>query len=351
MLELIDYARSALLVRLVLHPSDDVAAAVRRAGLQAAGRDGAAAERHVKIGVVGAGAIGLTLAAGLAAEHDVVVLARRSEVVDEIERNGVAVVIRRRARDGCATSRCARRADPRAFADRDAVIVAVKSYATRAALAPLRGVLPPHALVVSVQNGLDNDLAARAALPGARFVAGSTIQGAIALGPGRVRPIGRGATIFARDERAAPTSAELAAAFAAAGLDARVVDDIAPLLWRKLVVNAAINPLGALARRTNGDVASDHDLVPLARALAAEAAAVAASEGMAIDDPWAMVEAAWHASAANRNSMLQDLDAGRPTEIDAISGALLRRAAAHGIAVPLTETVARLVRARERSAS
>ncbi len=115
------------------------------------------------------------------------------------------------------------------------------------------------------------------------------------------------------------------------------------------MVNAAINPLGALARRTNGDVVSDPDLLPLARTLVAEAVAVAASAGVAIDDPWALVEAAGRASAANRNSMLQDLDAGRPTEIDAISGAILRRAAAHGIAVPLTEAVSRLVRARERS--
>ncbi len=238
--------------------------------------------------------------------------------------------------------------DPRAFADRDAVLVAVKAFATQAALAPLHGVLPPHALVASVQNGLDNDAAARAALPGARVVAGSTMQGAIGLGPGRVQPIGRGATIFGRDEGASPTSTELAAAFAAAGLDAQVVDDIARVLWRKLIVNAAINPLGALARRTNGAIATDEDLVPLARALAAEAAAVAAAEGIAIDDPWALVEAASRATAPNRTSMLQDLDAGRPTEIDAISGAIARRAAAHGIAVPLTVTMARLVRARGR---
>jgi 2-dehydropantoate 2-reductase len=312
----------------------------------------------VKIGVVGAGAIGLTLAAGLAAKHDVVVLARRGEVAAALERDGVTVVAPgiEIAPDGeVAPDREVRvalraSADPNALADREAVIVAVKSHATRAALAPLRGLLPPHALVVSVQNGLDNDLAARAALPGARFVSGSTTQGAIALGPARVQPIGRGTTTFARDARAAPTSDELAAAFAAAGLEARVVDDATPLLWRKLVVNAAINLLGALARRTNGDVVSDPDLVPLARALVAEAAAVAASEGVTIDDPWAMVEAAGRATAANRNSMLQDLDAGRPTEIDAIAGALLRRAAAHGIAVPLTETMARLIRARERSA-
>ncbi len=312
----------------------------------------------MRIGVVGGGAIGLALAAGLAPAHDVVVLVRRGEAADAIARDGVTVVGSGDiAPDGeiapDVETRVALRAsaDPRAFADREAAIVAVKSHATRAALAPLRGVLPPHALVVSVQNGLDNDLAAREALPGARFVSGSTTQGAIALGPARVRSIGRGVTTFARDDRAAPTSDDLAAAFAAAGLEARVVDDAAPLLWRKLVVNAAINPLGALARRTNGEVVRDPDLAPLARALAAEAAAVAAGEGVAVGDPWALVEAAGRATAANRNSMLQDLDAGRPTEIDAIAGALLRRAAERGIAVPLTETIARLVRARERSRS
>jgi 2-dehydropantoate 2-reductase len=299
----------------------------------------------VKIGVVGAGGIGLTLAAALAAAHDVVVLARRDEVAEAIARDGIALV----SAEGEVRHVAVRATtDPRALADRDAVLVAVKAYATQAALTPLRGVLPPHALVASVQNGLDNDAAARAALPGARIVAGSTMQGAIGLGPGRVQPIGRGATIFGRDDGASPTSGELAAAFAAAGLDARVVDDATPLLWRKLVVNAAINPLGALARRTNGDVVSDPDLVPLARSLVAEAVAVAASAGVEIDDAWAIVEAAGRASAANRNSMLQDLDAGRPTEIDAISGAIARRAAAHGIAVPLTVAMARLIRARGR---
>ncbi len=300
----------------------------------------------MRIGIVGAGAIGLTLAAALAAAHDVVVLARRDEVVQAIARDGIALVDA-----GGAVRRAAVRAtaDPRAFADRDAVLVAVKAFATRAALAPLRGVLAAHALVVSVQNGLDNAAEALAALPGARVVAGSTMQGAIGLGPGRVQPIGRGATVFARDAGAAPSSDELAAAFAAAGLDAQVVDDIALVLWRKLVVNAAINPLGALARRTNGAVGSDPDLVPLARALVAEAAAVAAAEGVTIDDPWGLLEAASRATAPNRTSMLQDLDAGRPTEIEAISGAIARRAAAHGIAVPLTQTVAHLVRARERA--
>ena len=299
----------------------------------------------MKIGIVGAGAIGLTFAAALAFAHDVVVLTRRASVAELLTHDGIALV----GDDETEYVRVGAANDPSSFAGRDAVIVAVKAYATADAVAPLRGILAPRAIVASVQNGIDNAEIARRALPGTRVVAGSTTQGAIGLGDGRVHPAGAGETTFARDDTAAPTSDDLAAAFRSAGLDARVVDDISPVLWRKLVVNAALNPLGALTRRTNGEVATHHDLAPLSRTLAEEAAAVAAAEGIVVEDPWEAVEAAARATAANRNSMLQDLDARRPTEIDAISGAIVRRAAIHGIAVPLTETMLRLVRARSRA--
>ena len=270
-------------------------------------------------------------------------LARRSAVAETIARDGIEVD------DDGDVRRFAVRVttDAKAFADRDAVIVAVKTYATADALAPLRAVLAPHALVATVQNGLGNVEAVRDVLPGARAIAGSTTQGVVLLGHGRVRTVNRGTTTFARDDTAAPTSAGLAAAFVGAGLDARVADDVALLLWRKVVIVAAINPLGALTGSTNGAVVSDPDLAPLARTLALEAATVARAEGADPGDPWTALEAAARATAANRNSMLQDLDAGRPTEIDAISGEILRRARTHGIAVPLTETMLRLVRARE----
>jgi len=300
----------------------------------------------MKIGIVGAGAIGSTFAARLARTNDVVVLARRRAVAELLARDGIAIEGARGETQHVAVRATA---DPRAFADRDAVIVAVKAYATGDALAPLREVLPPHALIASVQNGLGNVEAARAALPGARVIAGSTTQGAIALADGRVRPINAGTTIFARDDTTAPGSDDLAAAFAAAGLGARVADDVDALLWQKLIVNAAINPVCALAGRPNGAVVTDPDLAALARALAGEAAAVGRAEGADPGDPWRAVEAAARASAANRNSMLQDLEAGRRTEVEAISGAVARRAATHGIAVPVTETVLRLVRGRERS--
>ena len=300
----------------------------------------------MKIGIVGSGAIGLTFAAALAPAMDVIVLARRASVAELLARDGIA--IDRGARTEHV--RVSATADPRAFVERDAVILAVKSFSTASALEPLRDVLAPHTLVASVQNGIDNAGVARSVLPRARVIAGSTTQGAIRLGDGRIRPANDGTTTFARDASAWPASDDLAAAFAAAGLSAQVTGDIQAVLWRKLVVNAALNPSCALTSRENGAVVTDPDLGALARTLALEAAAVARAEDVDVGDPWLAVEAAASASTANRNSMLQDLDAGRPTEIDAISGAVVRRAATHGIAVPVTEAVLRLVRGRERAA-
>jgi 2-dehydropantoate 2-reductase len=299
----------------------------------------------MRIGIVGAGAIGLSFAAALGTIHDVVVFVRREEVAERLCRDGIGLAQGNEVEYVPAVAS----ADPRAMADRDAIVIAVKAFATGEALAPLRGILAPNALVASVQNGIDNAADARAALPGQRVAAGSTMYGAIKLRDGVVRPVVNAATIFARDDAAAPTSTALAAAFDAAGLAASVVDDIAPVLWRKLIVNAVINPLGALSRRPNGAIATDPDLAALGEELAREAGAVANAAGIALGDPWPIAEAAARATAPNRNSMLQDLDAGRPTEIDAISGAIVRHAGRYGIAVPLTDAMLRLVRARERA--
>ena len=300
----------------------------------------------MNIGIVGAGALGCLFAAELARVHDVVLLARRTKVVDAIGRDGIAVV----DADGKETLTPVRATtSPWAFEDRELVLCAVKAYATTEALAPLARVLAANTLVSSLQNGIDFAADARAALPDARIVAGSTSQGAVLLAPGRVSRPNRGTTTFGRDDATAPASSDVAAAFAAADLPARVVDDIATVLWTKLIVNAALNPLGALASRPNGAVAEDKDLAVLGRVLAEEAGAVAVAEGVPVLDPWAVTQAAARATAANRNSMLQDLDAGRRTEIDRLSGAIVKRAAAHGIPVPLTATMVRLIRARERA--
>lgn len=300
----------------------------------------------MNIGIVGAGALGTLFAADLARAHDVVILVRRTEVADALTRDGITVID---TGGGEAYTGVRATKSPRALFDREAVICAVKAYATRDALAPLARVLPANTLVTSLQNGIDFAADARAVLPQARIVAGSTTQGATLLAPGRVLRPNRGLTTLGDDTAIAPTSADVATAFSAAGLDARVDPGVERVLWHKLIVNAAINPLGALTGRLNGAIVDDGDLVVLARVLAEEAAVVARAEGVAVVDPWRLVEAAARQTAANRNSMLQDVETGRRTEIDRISGAIVQRAAAHGIPVPLTATMVRLIRARERA--
>src|SRR5947209_15940635 len=106
----------------------------------------------MKIGVVGAGALGLTFAAALSSANDVVLLARRRSVAELIAREGAGIA----RDDGIEHFRVRITVDPHEMADRDALLVAVKAHATGEALGALRGVLGPHALVASVQNGIEN---------------------------------------------------------------------------------------------------------------------------------------------------------------------------------------------------
>ncbi len=299
----------------------------------------------MKFGIVGGGALGLVFAAALTPHHDVTLLVRRSDVAENLRRDGIAA-----ERDGVVTTTPVHATTAATdLAACDVVLVAVKAGATHDALAPLASVLRAGALVVSLQNGIDHVDVARAVLPGARVVAGPTMQGATLIDTRSVRFAGSGETVIARDGLSDPRADDVVAAFLTAGLRARAVDDATAILWDKLVRNCAINPLAALVGRTNGAVASDPELIGVARQLAAEAAAVALAEGVDVGDPWTLVEAAAKATAANRSSMLQDIEAGRTTEIDAISGAVLRRAERRGIPVPATAMIVALVHAKERA--
>src|SRR5207247_2232471 len=130
---------------------------------------------------------------------------------------------------------------------------------------------------------------------------------------------------------------ELARFLRAGGVDVTVVDDPWPAVWRKVVTNAAVNPLTALIRRTNADLLADAPASRVADSLAREVARVATASGVRIDEDEAVKQ--WRTMAAltgaNRSSMLQDVEAGRPTELDAICGAVAREGEGHGRDAPL----------------
>jgi 2-dehydropantoate 2-reductase len=131
------------------------------------------------------------------------------------------------------------------------------------------------------------------------------------------------------------------------GMTVSVVDDPWPSVWRKLVVNAAMNPTTALFGITNPELLDHPAGRPIADDLARETARVASAAGVAIDPEAA--PGMWHplTSFVNRSSMLQDMAAGRPTEIDAINGAVVREGARLGVATPANEAIMLLVRAVE----
>jgi len=298
--------------------------------------------------VVGPGALGCLFAGLLAlADHDVCLLGRRAAQADAISRNGLIV-----ERDGVA-----RRATVRAGIDAallgpvDLAIVLVKATDTAAAAPSLPALLGSNGVALSLQNGLGNLDALTAVLGTERVLGGVSSQGATLLGDGHIRHAGFGPTSLAEASGHPSARAEaIAHLLDAAGLPTGAYADPRPLIWGKLIANAAINPLGAILRCQNGETVDRPDARTLFHALAREAGAVAAALGITLpfDDPAAHAESIARVTYANRNSMLQDVEAGRRTEIDAINGAVARLGAEHGVPTPVNATVAGLVCALEQ---
>jgi len=202
--------------------------------------------------------------------------------------------------------------------------------------------------VTTIQNGLGNVEALAARIdrdriaPGVIYVGAELTGGALeATGAGRV-DLGRPAHAGARAHLEA-----LATALAEGGMTVNVLDDPWPAVWRKLVVNAAMNPTTALFGLRNPELPGHPAGRPIADELARETARVATAAGIPID-----AEAApgmWHAVASfvNRSSMLQDTSRGRPTEIDAINGAIAREGQRLGVPTPTNEAITLLVKAVE----
>jgi 2-dehydropantoate 2-reductase len=178
------------------------------------------------------------------------------------------------------------------------------------------------------------------------ILGGSTTHGVTFLAPGRIRHAGRGQTLLGVARGPRSLASEVAALFARAGLVSSVADDLDRILWEKAVVNAAINPLTAILRCPNGEILACPEARLVSKGGAREACAVALAQGVRVaPDPWPRVERVLRATAANRSSMLQDVEAGRPTEIEAITGEIVRLAGARSITTPISRGLLSLVRA------
>ena len=234
----------------------------------------------------------------------------------------------------------------------DLLVVLVKSYATRGALRWAAGALGPQTVALTLQNGLGNAEVLAAVVGPERVLVGTTAQGATLMEPGVIRHGGNGPTYIApwiRDGPAADVADRVAALLSEAGIATEVATDAQRLLWSKLVVNAAINPLTALLGLPNGALLERPSARQMMERAAREVAGVAAALEIDLgEDPVERTVAVARATATNRSSMLQDLQRGRRTEVEAINGAVVARGQARGVPTPVNEALTLLVKEMER---
>jgi 2-dehydropantoate 2-reductase len=295
----------------------------------------------VRFLIFGAGAMGSLVGALLGRSHDVTLVGRRPHV-ERIRSEGLLVSGRTDVRVRLnAIEDVADAAPP------DVVILTVKSYDTAEAMAELEP-LRDSATFVSLQNGLGN--AETLAEHAGKVIAGVTYHGVTFVGPGEVAHAGLGETLLGPVRGTSLEDAEaLARAFRACGIPTTATAAIDEALWTKAVVNACFNPLTGLLRVPSGALGRSEPLLDACAMIVEEAVRVAGALGVALDEG-AMIErvrAVSDATAENRSSMLQDLERGRRTEIDAINGAIARMGEERGIACPVNRLLTRMVKAAE----
>ncbi len=317
----------------------------------------------MRIAIVGAGAMGSLMAGRLAAVagkpgpltgssvERVVLYGRPSDHLDAIRSKGLAIVERGGARSVIPVTATT---DPADVEGSDVVLVLVKAWASAEAVTPLCPYFNRDTVVITLQNGLGNASALRSSLlnDGVRphVYLGVTTQGAMRTEPGVIVHSGSGITALGRRTNPANTQLrDIANAMTASGLQTVAVDDIHRWVWRKLAVNAAINPLTALAGVQNSVISSDPGLRAAAETIAREVVDVGKATGVKIDlkEVLAAIDDVARITGDNRSSMLVDVETGTPTEIDAINGAVVSEARRHAIKVPANQLMTALVRARE----
>jgi 2-dehydropantoate 2-reductase len=276
-----------------------------------------------------------------AAGAPVTLLGAWREALDVLSRKGVCLV----EGDACEQVYPVRATDdPGDCAGMQIALVLVKSWQTERAARQLAECLAPGGLALTLQNGMGNREVLENVLGDERVALGVTTLGANLMGPGRVRPAGDGTVHLEAHPRLDP----LVHLLRAAGLAVEIAPDPEALLWGKLVINAAINPLTALLEVPNGELLERPSARLLLAELACEAAAAAGALGIRLPypDPAAAAEAVARRTAANRSSMLQDIQRGAPTEVDAICGAIVKAGEKVGVPVPVNRTFWKLIRAR-----
>ena len=299
------------------------------------------------IAVLGAGAVGCFYGGMLARAGHRVTLIGRATHVKAIAAHGLRMQTLSFDEQVALTAS----ADASAVAGADLVLFAVKSTDTEAAGEQMRAHLKPGALVLCLQNGVDNAERLRAVLPGVHVAAAVVYVATEMAGPGHLRHHGRGELVVEPIPGDPSHSAAIAQAFTAAGVPATLSDNVRGALWAKLILNCAYNALSALSRLPYGALVQKPGVPVVIRDVVAECRAVAAADGVILpSDVDAAVRRIAETMPTQHSSTAQDLARGKPSEIDFLNGHVVQRGDALGVPTPANRVLWTLVKLAENSA-
>lgn len=295
----------------------------------------------MRIVVLGAGAIGSLIGAKLAAQNHVT-LVGRADHVRAINERGLRIEGRE------SQTIHIRAAEQIGKLDADTLLLlTTKVFATASALAPVAPLVRDDTTLLCLQNGLGAESIARHAVRDRCVVLrGITQLGAIFDQPGTIKFMADGYTAIERHAR----SERIAPVFKTAGLETRISPDIRRDLWHKLILNCVVNPITTIIARRVGAIA-DPEFDELKQLVIDECLTVAAAEGIAFETNFQREIRQLYGSSDNIVSMRQDLDHGRPTEIDYMNGAVAALGAKHGIDCPVNAALTQIIKVMEARGS
>ena len=298
----------------------------------------------MKVTIVGAGAMGCLYAGAFQrAGREVTLVDVNRAHLEAINSRGLEL----ETRDGTEVLKLPALLPQEAREVADLIVLFTKTFHTAQALDGVKAIIGPETHVLTLQNGLGNAERVAEHVSRQRVLVGASTLPSDLVGPGKVRSHGDGGSklypAFADDESFA---AKVVDALNAGGLPAELDPEIFAAIWSKAIFNAAMNTMCALTLRTPGFLGALEESRAIIRAVVEEGVATANASGIAIDaqpiHDLTRVSTTDHAD--HEASMLQDVKAHRPTEVDAINGAIVEAAREAGIPVPVTETLWRLVK-------
>jgi 2-dehydropantoate 2-reductase len=298
--------------------------------------------------MIGSGAMGSVYGGLLAdAAFDVTLIDPREDHIGRVQRDGVIV-------EGVRGRHVVR--VPAVFSHTglppaDFTIIFTDANATKDAARTAKAVLKPEGFALTLQNGIGNVESLIAELSAARVIAGVTMNSGALPEPGRAAYTNAGMTSIGElDGRVTPRIEEVARMLNQAGIQTEVVSDPMSQIWTKFVLNCAINSLTAVTGLRSGEMYRTPEVNALQDRVLDEILAVVERKGIKLAEPDMRKKIKAHCRVRyNRPSMMQHVERGQRTEIDALNGALVREAKALGIAVPYNEAIVAVVKGVEKS--